>query len=167
MPRLSHNHHGRPAMSDGADHRHGGAGADLLDGKGGDDMLRGFGGADTLYGGGGDDRLGGGAGTDILDGGAGDDSIRGGLGGDSLSGGEGADTFRYRHIADSLASDHDIIGDFETGVDRLVLRGEFKGFSASDIHIVAGHYGGVVITIAGTDFMLESHSLITIDDIVF
>lgn len=167
MSRLSHIHYDRPAMTDGADHRHGSDGTDLMSGSGGNDTLRGFAGADRLYGDEGNDRLDGGLGTDILDGGFGDDSIRGGLGGDSLSGGEGADTFRYRHIADSTKADHDIIGDFETGVDHLKLRGEFTGIAADHIHITTDHYGGVVITIDGTDFMLESHSPITMDDITF
>jgi Ca2+-binding RTX toxin-like protein len=63
----------------------------------------------------------GGAGHDILTGGKGGDLIVGGGGADALTGGAGADTFRYDAVSDSRAGLHDLIGDFQTGVDKIDL----------------------------------------------
>jgi Ca2+-binding RTX toxin-like protein len=62
----------------------------------------------------------GGGGHDTLRGGAGADLIIGGAGADSLVGGAGADTFRYDEASDSAGS-VDLIGDFQSGLDRIDL----------------------------------------------
>lgn len=57
-------------------------------------------------------------GDDLLEGGAGDDLLFGQGGNDTLNGGSGADTFVYSMQADN---GNDIIGDFEIGIDRILL----------------------------------------------
>lgn len=121
----------------------GGAAGDLLAGQAGDDTVIGYGGDDSLSGGDGADRLDGGAGGDDLDGGAwldkldggagddallggdgidwlwgrdGDDRIEGGAGRDVTFGGAGADVFVF-----SAGDGADTIGDFEIGIDRLLI----------------------------------------------
>lgn len=84
----------------------GGATADTLVGGEADDVLNGNGGNDTLIGNGGADRLNGGAGFDNMDGGA------------------GADLFVFnaaiREIGTSTSA-HDVILNFESGVDKIDL----------------------------------------------
>ena len=117
----------------GADQLFGGGGADLLKGDNGadllaggkgsdrlfgglkDDLLRGGTAADVLGGGRGRDALFGGGGKDLLRGGLGDDTLNGGTGADDLFGGAGRDTFQFNAYSD------DYIGDFEVGVDTLLL----------------------------------------------
>jgi uncharacterized repeat protein (TIGR02059 family)/uncharacterized repeat protein (TIGR01451 family) len=77
-----------------------------LVGSAGDDVLRGRGDNDTLFG---------------LDG---DDVLVGGQGKDWLFGGEGADRFVLSFPRHSLPGrDRDVIGDFESGIDTIDLRG--------------------------------------------
>ncbi|WP_170064904.1 Ig-like domain-containing protein [Neisseria iguanae] len=57
-------------------------------------------------------------GNDTLVGGSGDDILFGGAGNDTLTGGEGADKFVF--LANSN-SGHDVITDFEAGVDKVVF----------------------------------------------
>jgi Ca2+-binding RTX toxin-like protein len=78
-------------------------------------------GALILFGGGGQDALFGGGGHDTLTGGDGADTLLGGGGADALSGGAGADTFRYDSASDSMPGLSDLIGDFQTGTDRIDL----------------------------------------------
>ncbi|MSU90120.1 hypothetical protein GE300_10910 [Rhodobacteraceae bacterium 2CG4] len=106
------------AFSDGSALR-GGRGDDLVISSNGDDRLWGNAGRDRLEGGRGDDRLRGGQGDDRLDGGEGGDRLSGGRGDDLLSGGEGADTFVFRAAQEG----HDVIDDYQPGLDRLLLRG--------------------------------------------
>ncbi|SOC06419.1 Ca2+-binding RTX toxin-like protein [Rhodobacter maris] len=121
---------------DGADSLAGGIGNDRVDGGAGEDDLGGGPGCDTLLGGSGDDRLGGGEGDDALFGESGDDFLAGGGRNDRLSGGEGADTLNGGTGEDWLAGgagadlfvfnlltagEHDVIADFETGLDRIRL----------------------------------------------
>ena len=84
----------------------GGATADTLVGGEADDVMNGNGGNDTLIGNGGADRLNGGAGFDNMDGGA------------------GADLFVFnaaiREIGTSTSA-HDVILNFESGVDKIDL----------------------------------------------
>jgi Ca2+-binding RTX toxin-like protein len=61
-----------------------------------------------------------GGGHDVLTGGDGADLIVGGAGADSLTGGGGADTFRYDAASDSVGL-ADLIGDFQSGLDRIDL----------------------------------------------
>uniref|UniRef100_UPI0035672C08 DUF5801 repeats-in-toxin domain-containing protein n=1 Tax=Pseudomonas sp. TaxID=306 RepID=UPI0035672C08 len=73
--------------------------ANLLVGDGGENYLFGYGGNDTLIGG------------------SGDDILLGGLGNDTLTGGAGADIFRWQ----AGETGHDVVTDFELGVDSLDL----------------------------------------------
>jgi len=70
----------------------------------------------VLDGGAGNDFLVGGAGLDVLTGGSGNDTLQGGLGLDVLTGGAGADYFNF-----SRHDGPDLITDFESGVDKIVL----------------------------------------------
>jgi Ca2+-binding RTX toxin-like protein len=63
----------------------------------------------------------GGGGHDLLFGGDGADLLIGGGGADSLTGGAGADSFRYDSASDSVAGFEDLIGDFQSGVDKFDL----------------------------------------------
>jgi Ca2+-binding RTX toxin-like protein len=63
----------------------------------------------------------GGGGHDTLFGGDGNDLILGGAGADGLTGGAGADTFRYDAASDSTSGLYDLIGDFQTGIDKIDL----------------------------------------------
>jgi Ca2+-binding RTX toxin-like protein len=109
---------------------HGGAGGDSLDGQGGADTLYGEGGNDTLRGSGGNDRLEGGAGNDTLNGGAG-----------------GRDWFAFS----MTGWGHDIIVDFEDGVDLIDLRGSGVAFARLSI----GQSGsGVLVSLADSSTIL-------------
>ncbi len=79
-------------------------------------------GNDFLVGGAGNDDLEGGGGQDNLFGGEGDDILNGGLGYDLLSGGEGSDQFVLDTKIKS-ATDLNVIADFESGIDEIVLSG--------------------------------------------
>jgi Ca2+-binding RTX toxin-like protein len=63
----------------------------------------------------------GGAGHDTLTAGDGADLLVGGARADGLTGGAGADTFRYDAAGDSIAGAEDLIGDFQTGLDKIDL----------------------------------------------
>lgn len=105
-------------------------------GTGADDQLQGTAGADLMMGAAGNDVLFGLAGDDRLAGGVGDDELDGGRGSDALSGGHGADLFvlSYGDLISSLPPEgtteaqirldlgHDVIADFQIGVDRLQVR---------------------------------------------
>ena len=100
-------------------------------GTGGDDILEGSVDADRLIGAAGDDLLQGLAGNDVLWAGTGNDVLEGGAGADELTGGRGGDVFAYAidqvivtfpQEGESLLSldwGHDVVTDFEVGVDRL------------------------------------------------
>lgn len=110
--------------SAGADRIVGTALNNILVGANGDDLLFGGGSFDSLIGGNGIDRLFGDAGNDILGGGAGNDFVIGGQGDDLLFGGGGADQFVFGVLSDTGGADR--IGDFEVGVDKLVI-GQLPG----------------------------------------
>ncbi len=116
----------------GDDHLSGAAGADRLIGGRGEDSLFGQKGADQLFGGAGADllkgqqgrdRVVGGAGQDLLYGGAGRDRLIGGRGDDRLAGGAGEDRFVFKRGAHDAQVDHDVIVDYEVGVDVIDLVG--------------------------------------------
>ncbi|MDR5654446.1 S8 family serine peptidase [Ruixingdingia sedimenti] len=117
----------------------GGQGEDLLRGEAGNDTLRGGGIRDLLYGGaqadllqgdGGNDLLVGGGGADTLHGGEGNDRLVGGTGKDVLFGGAGADQFVFRSAAEAGAGGgRDVIGDFESGIDKINLSAMQAGLS--------------------------------------
>lgn len=110
---------------EGNDWIHGGAGNDTLLGMAGADEIRGGDGNDLIYGGGGwapgysGDTLYGGAGNDTLIGGDSNDRLYGGKGDDVLTGGAGADYFSFTSEPGGLG--HDIVTDFELGMDSLRL----------------------------------------------
>jgi Ca2+-binding RTX toxin-like protein len=103
------------------------AGADTMDGGAGDDWLLAGSGNDSLTGGTGNDTLDGQYGNDTLLGGDGNDLLESGAGADRLTGGAGADEFHFSAddfyaVTRSLtAADADVITDFTSGTDRLVL----------------------------------------------
>ena len=76
-----------------------------------------------LYGLGGNDVLVGGNRDDYLEGGDGDDVITGGAGADALVGGAGVDRFVYLSASDSGPGSFDQLLDFESGIDKIDLRG--------------------------------------------
>jgi Ca2+-binding RTX toxin-like protein len=102
-------------------------GAARLYGEAGNDTLSGTVESDFLSGGDGDDTIDGGfAGFDFIFGGAGADRITGGECDDTLSGGLGADIFNFVVTQSPQGSTihergwrHDVITDFQLGVDRL------------------------------------------------
>ncbi|MEY2653230.1 MAG: hypothetical protein RLZZ524_257, partial [Pseudomonadota bacterium] len=68
------------------------------------------------------DQLNGGEGNDSLDGGAGADQLSGGAGTDRLTGGAAGDQFIFGNLADlGLGAARDVITDFLTGADQIVL----------------------------------------------
>ncbi|MBI1732609.1 MAG: calcium-binding protein [Gammaproteobacteria bacterium] len=69
-----------------------------------------------------DNVLSGNKGDNALFGGSGDDVLAGGLGNDDLAGGDGNDTFRFDAALDA-ATNVDVIQDFVTGTDTIVLDG--------------------------------------------
>lgn len=109
----------------GNDTLRGGDGDDLLFGDGGIDFLFGDNGNDVLNGGVGNDKLQGGLGADTLFGGVGDDVLTGGLGRDFLVGGRGVDKFVFSALSHSGTTSQtaDVIRDFQTGIDKIVLTG--------------------------------------------
>jgi Ca2+-binding RTX toxin-like protein len=109
----------------GNDTLRGGDGNDFLFGDAGFDSLFGDNGNDVLSGGIGNDKLQGGLGADTLLGGVGDDVLTGGSGKDILVGGRGADKFVFTAFAQSGSSYQtaDVIRDFQSGIDKIVLTG--------------------------------------------
>jgi Ca2+-binding RTX toxin-like protein len=99
----------------------GGGGPDRMRGTGIADDLEGLVGADVLRGFAGADRLKGGRGDDALFAGAGADDLAGGLGRDRLWGDIGADTFRFGPGDTGAGRARDVIGDFQSGRDRIAL----------------------------------------------
>ena len=94
-----------------------------------------------MTGGEGDDTIDGGDGDDDISGGANDDLITGGQGEDTLSGDGGADDFRYVEVSDSQGLLNDIITDFESGTDRIVVEENVlvqAGGGATSVAPVAG-----------------------------
>jgi len=110
----------------GRDSLVGGAGDDWLFGGEGNDTLLGGGGGDLIDGGDGHDRLVAGGGADSLYGGAGDDWLLDGADAAVMFGGAGRDRFILRAQSDAA----DLIGDFTSGEDRIVIEaGRLPGFS--------------------------------------
>ena len=101
----------------------GGDGNDRLIGNSLDNTLEGGLGDDILTGSTGNDFLFGGDGNDLLTGGDGDDSLTGGLGSNNLLGGAGSDQFIFSGFNpfNTTGNGVDIIADFSTGIDQLVL----------------------------------------------
>jgi Ca2+-binding RTX toxin-like protein len=98
--------------------------------------------ADRLIGGGAANFLDGALGNDTLDGSSGNDTLHGGAGTDRLRGGSGNDQFIFTETGSSNA---DLLVDFASGTDRLLLQGiafidagPQGNFSAGDARFAAG-----------------------------
>ncbi len=103
--------------------------ANVLEGLAGNDVLLGLGGADVLRGGAGNDRMNGGRGNDVM------------------TGGEGADAFIFDLDApfNRAAIGKDVIRDFTSGVDKIVLdQTTFGNLSRDDFAIVANNQEAAV-----------------------
>jgi len=150
---LGNHLHNKIRALDGNDSIHGNAGNDWINGNKGLDSILGGEGNDTLRGGkdndqlqsnNGDDFLNGNMGDDLSEGGNGNDTVRGGkdndtlrgelgddflygdLGNDMLTGNEGRDSFNFN----ASNGGQDVITDFTTGEDVLVLSNSFFTSSA-------------------------------------
>ncbi|MGL5058576.1 MAG: DUF192 domain-containing protein [Microcoleus sp.] len=125
-----------------ADRIRGLAGNDTIQGVGGNDLLFGDRDSDLLAGNDGADAIAGGQGNDTIYGGIGDDSINGDrgqdlligdAGKDVLTGGAGGDLFVINKIsAASTAAEADLITDFGSGNDKIVLE---SGITFNDLEI--------------------------------
>jgi Ca2+-binding RTX toxin-like protein len=111
-------------------------GKDILDGAAGNDTLDGGGGNDTAGGGSGNDTVQGSEGSDTLLGGAGNDVLAGGNGSDRLSGEAGSDGFLFDAPL-SASTNVDVITDFVSGTDTLMLDGDVFTALASGTAISA------------------------------
>lgn len=129
----------------GNDTLYGETGDDRLHGNTGDDLMYGGADADWIAGGYGNDRGFGGEGNDEVIGGPGDDWLDGNTGDDVLVGGDGTDTF----VFSGGGKARDVIEDFEPGVDRLEIPGEYS------IHAVNGgaeiRWSGGIIFVKGAN----------------
>ena len=115
----------------GNDTLDGGTGKDSLKGGIGFDVLRGGDDNDKLFGEDGDDALYSGDGDDVEFGGDGNDQLYDSEGDDKMTGGAGADRF----IFSNADFGHDVITDFQFGVDTLDMGTTARGldFSGGDI----------------------------------
>ncbi|MCU0547159.1 MAG: DUF192 domain-containing protein [Oscillatoriaceae cyanobacterium Prado104] len=113
------------------------AGNDLLFGDRDSDLLSGNEGADSIAGGQGSDTIYGGIGDDWMSGDRGQDLLIGGEGKDILTGGAGDDLLIVdRNSAAASAAEADLITDFGSGNDKLVL---VEGMKFDDLEIsIAG-----------------------------
>jgi Ca2+-binding RTX toxin-like protein len=96
--------------------------------------------SDAIFGGNGDDILNGNLGDDAIYGESGNDRLIGGTGNDLLVGGDGGDAFIFQSIRSFQSGDfgRDIVLDFQTGVDKLVLsQTTFGPLTAASLAIVA------------------------------
>jgi Ca2+-binding RTX toxin-like protein len=125
------------AAADAIENATGGDGNDRLIGNSLDNTLEGGLGNDILNGSTGNDFLFGGDGNDSLTGGDGDDTLTGGLGTNNLLGGTGSDQFVFSGVTPFNTIDNgvDIIADFSTGIDKLVLSKTVFDFLSSDVGI--------------------------------
>lgn len=116
-------------------------------------------------------------GNDEIAGFGGNDTIIGGLGADTMAGGDGVDTFVYNSKNDSpfdgIRSDiFDLILDFQTGVDKIDLRGmagntklsfsDADGFSGKNGEVVFSG-GGVFVDMNGdgnADFAIDMNGIV-------
>jgi Ca2+-binding RTX toxin-like protein len=145
---------------DGDDQAWGGNGRDLIILGNGNDIFWDNGqndanGHDTVYGGAGNDTVNGGGGNEVIYGEAGNDSLIGGIGNDTLWGGADADRFVF-----ATGCGGDRVGDFENGIDTLVLDDALWGGGLSVAQVIAAYastvgadlvfdFGGGMITLAG------------------
>ena len=150
------------------------AGNDSITGDDQANQLSGLSGNDELNGGIGNDTLTGGVGNDTLTGGAGDDIING-VGADfgefdfdDLTGGANADTFILGTTGQVF---YEGIGfaeilDFESGVDKIQLAGEFTDYEF-DLNVAGGFDISVNTIDDGLDLIAITNSTLSVDDITF
>ncbi|MCW9042820.1 MAG: hypothetical protein OQK05_05700 [Pseudopelagicola sp.] len=110
-------------------------------------MVKAGAGNDEITGGSGDDHLVGQKGRDALDGGLGADTLEGGGGADTLSGGaddEAVDHFVFNTVAHSGigVDERDLITDFDSGTDLIVLTGIDADTALADNQALAFSDGG-------------------------
>ena len=136
----------------GFDYLFGGTEIDVLIGNGDTDVLYGEGGVDWMYGGPGvdwllggdaDDKMYGEADPDLLFGESGNDWLDGGAGNDWYWGGPGADRFVSAGIWG-----HDVIFDYQDGIDRIDFSGAGSVAGMADLSIVDS--GGYAVISDGT-----------------
>ena len=112
-----------------------------------DDVIQGNGDNNFLYGEEGNDWLFGGGGIDNLLGGEGNDVLVGGQGVDAYHGGEGADAFVYGAFFGDAG--HDVIWDYEDGVDHVFVDDNFGVNDFSDLTVSANNVGDAVVSFNG------------------
>lgn len=124
---------------------------DTVRGTTGDDNMSGFDGNDRLYGDEGDDIIGGGDGNDTLKGEKGNDEIYGGDGNDLLNGGQDDDILTGGNDADVFQFNllyfgwgHDVITDFEDGVDMIEITNGRHSFDYSRLQITDTDDGALI-----------------------
>ncbi len=123
-----------------------------------DDTLYGDGAANRLFGLDGNDQLFGAAGNDMLWGGRGDDQLSGGTGDDRIWGGSGTDDFLFQ-----AGDGHDVIGDFEDGIDQLEIDLALMGATpATTADLIASfasvQNGNIVIDFGADSITLIGHA---------
>lgn len=119
-----------------------------ITGSDGDDALVGTNQGDTILGLLGRDHLYGFTGNDNLNGGGGNDYLDGGEGKDFLTGGEGADLFEFLSPLHSTTKKFDTITDFESGVDKIVMRSDWYKFKSPTTDMVITETSdGAIITL--------------------
>jgi hypothetical protein len=89
----------------------------------GSDAFVGTGGMDGMYGLGGDDTINGGGGNDLIDGGAGFDDLTGGTGADIFDYDSAGEASTNYIVLGDPSPTHDVIRDFQPGVDKIDLSG--------------------------------------------
>jgi Ca2+-binding RTX toxin-like protein len=140
-----------PLGTSGNDTFNGTAANDVFDGLGGNDIIRGQDGDDTLNGG---------DGNDVLDGGTGRDTLNGEKGDDVLTGGADTDWFWLA----STGTGHDIVTDFENGLDKVRITGIAGVDDFSDLAVSDNGAGGAVITLPdGSTLTLEGVAAADVD----
>jgi Ca2+-binding RTX toxin-like protein len=149
---------------DGFDQIRGGSGQDTIFGGDGADDIRGDHNSDALYGGAGDDTIEGGSWHDTIFGGAGDDYIVSGTHNDVLWGEQGRDTF---HFVDR-AFEHDIVMDYEDGIDRIWFAPE-AATGMGDFTLSGNGTTSVTLTLGANTLVLNGAApiLLTADDFLF
>lgn len=174
----------------------GGAGNDIISGEDGNDQMYGGIGNDQIYGWADDDLMFGQDGDDVLDGGRGNDSlfgeagadvVIGGADSDYLMGGAGNDKFIFSLLGKGEVLGNDIIGDFQSNVDDIVLdRRLVSSFAVLDtkkngslgvgdapfgkpVTIVTDDSGtpGLYITLLGGSITIEDLASLGSGDLVF
>ncbi len=141
--------------TNGNDNIKGSRGNEKIFGKSGDDWLLGRPGHDHLFGG---------TGNDILEGGIGRDRLNGGPGIDILTGGGGKDTFILAVNHDHrLEDEYDIITDFNSAKDRIVL---INGDARYILSEPGQGFTEDVVVVRGSEEAAISEGLIVYDELL-